>query len=105
MMEDTSSEEKRRYQRTLVEEVLRSAVIKPVNDKGEIWGMIINRSDHGVQVSIPIELAAGSKVEITTSLRDKDGTWDQQQHIGRICWCNPDTLLDEACNVGIEFVD
>ena len=104
-MDNITSEEKRRYQRTLVEEILRSAVIKPVGDEEEIWGMIINRSDHGVQVSIPIELAAGSKVEITTNLRDEDGSWDQQQHIGRICWCNPDTLMDEACSVGIEFVD
>ena len=104
-MDNTTSEDKRRYQRTFVEEILRSAVIKPVDEEKEIWGMIINRSEHGVQISIPIELETGSKVEITTSLRDEDGTWDQQQHVGRVCWCNPDALMDEACNVGIEFLD
>jgi hypothetical protein len=104
-MDDTTDADKRRDQRTLVEEVLRSAVIRPVDEEKEIWGMIINRSAHGVQVSIPIELAKGSKVEITTSLRDDDGTWDQQQHVGRVCWCRPDVLIDEACNVGIEFLD
>jgi hypothetical protein len=104
-MDNKNSEDKRRHQRMLVEEVLRSAVITPVDDEKEIWGMIINRSDYGVQVSIPIELAAGSKVEIATNLRDEDGTWEQQQYIGRVCWCNPDPLLEEACNVGIEFLD
>jgi hypothetical protein len=104
-MDNTSREEKRRDQRTLVEEVLRSAVIRPVDDDKEIWGMIINRSERGVQVLIPIELPAGRKVEITTSLRDNDGSWDQQLHLGLVRWCNPDGLMEEACNVGIEFLD
>ena len=97
--------EKRRYKRTLVEEVLRSAVIRPVDDDKEIWGMIINRSDYGVQVLIPIELPAGRKVEITTNLRDDEGAWDQQQNVGMVRWCNPDGLKEEACNIGIEFLD
>ena len=104
-MEDISREEKRRYKRTLVEEILRSAVIKPVDDDKEIWGMIINRSDHGVQVLIPIGLPAGREVEVTTNLREEDGSWDQQQHLGQVRWCNPDGLMEEACNIGIEFLD
>ena len=104
-MDDSNRVEKRRQQRTLVEEIQRSAVIRPVGEEKEIWGMIIDRSDHGVQVSIPIELPTGREVEITTNVRDDDGSWDQQEHLGRVRWCNPDGLMEEACNIGIEFMD
>lgn len=102
---DDFNREKRRYKRTLVDEILRSAVIKPVGAEIEVWGMIIDQSVQGLQVALPIEISPKTEVEITRTQRDEDDLWDNKQYLGRVCWCKPGEIRGESFNVGIEFLD
>lgn len=96
--------EKRRHRRTLVDAILRSAIIRPVGDDTEIWGMTVNQSDYGVQISVPIEISPKTEVEITLTKRDENNVWENRLYKGRVCWCNPDKVTEEAYNIGVEFL-
>ncbi len=100
-----SSKERRRIARALVDEIKKSAVIKPVDDEIEIWGMIVDQSIRGVQVSIPIELSPETTVKLIRANQDDAGEWENQEHMGRVCWCNLDDASSESYRIGIEFMD
>jgi len=100
---DDSSMERRRSYRTLVEQILKSALIKPADDNIEIWGMIVDQSVQGVQVSVPIALSPETAVEFIRTQQDENGQWEDNRHAGRVCWCKADGMTGESYRVGIEF--
>jgi hypothetical protein len=102
-MED-SSKEKRRYSRSLVSDILTSAIIKPIGGGAKVWGMVVDSSSRGVMVSLPKEIATDTKVDISITHQTEDGPMDSKQYLGRICWCEPDELMENTFNIGIEFL-
>lgn len=96
--------ERRRSARVLVEQILKSALIKPSGENIEIWGMIVDQSIHGAQVSVPIEISPETTVEFTRTKKDDNGLWEDNKHLGQVCWCKPDGITGEAYRIGIEFV-
>jgi len=102
---DDPIKEKRRHKRTLVEEILRSAIIKPLGEETEIWGMIVDKNNHGVKVSVPVAIPPKKNIEISIPYRDEDNSWENRQYIGRVCYCNPDEMMGESYYIGVEFLD
>lgn len=98
--------ERRRSARILAEQILKSALIKPSNENIEIWGMIVDQGVHGVQVSVPIEISPKTTVEFIRTKKDANGLWEDNKHMGQVCWCRPDgDATGESYRIGIEFTE
>ena len=96
---------RRQTDRTHVHDHLLVADIKSMDEQTTTQGMIVNSSANGVQISLPAEITANSKVEIALTNQAENSVWKSKKYMGKVCWCQPDGSVDGLFNAGIQFVE
>jgi len=97
--------EMRQHERFLVGDTLISVTLKPIGRDKEIWGIVTNTSMKGFQISIPLLIDPDTMVAVTVTRKLEDDQSEIEHLVGRVRWCEPDDLLDETYNIGLEILE
>lgn len=97
--------DKRRQERRLAEGVLINVTLTPFETDQEIWGVVVDYSAIGFQITVPQYIAADTMVRVTITRRTTGDEWEIEHLVGRVVWCAPDAVLEETYNLGIEVLN
>lgn len=104
---DKKIRERRKQERTPANKDIINAVIRPVDEKKEIWCMVVDVSGRGIQISTPLRIIPGTEVAISITFQEEKDALPvtrHQDYTGLVRWCNQDTVMSETYNIGIEFL-
>ncbi len=89
--------------RFLAEDAEISVTLTPLGTNKEIWGIVIDFSEDGFQINVPLEIKSETLLKITICRKSDCEEVDIEHLSGRVVWCRPDTIVEDCYNLGIEL--